>query len=103
MNALRHVRMRWPEPKVPEGEPLWLLYEIDDLAGAVTRSVDLFADGTATRNSIEIEKLHGQPCLSLIGTSLAEGFSGIDLEEIPSEDFTSAWTRATDKPFWNAR
>lgn len=103
MNALRHVRARWPEVQVPHGEPLWLLYEIDDLADAVTRSVDLFADGTATRNSIEIEERNGQPCPSLIDTSLADGFGGVDLEAISSEDFASAWIKGTDKPVWNVR
>lgn len=103
MNARRHVRARWPEPQVPEGEPVWLFYEIDDLADAVTRSVDLFADGTTTRNSIEIEKRNGQPCPSLIGTSLADGFRGVDLEEISSEDFAVAWTKGIDTPFWNVR
>ena len=99
MGTLRHVRARWPEPQVPKGEPLWLLYEIDDQNDAVTRSVELFPDGTASRNSIEIEERNGRPCPSLIDTSLVEGFSDIDLEEISREEFAVAWTSGTDKPF----
>ncbi|MBB3872290.1 hypothetical protein [Brevundimonas mediterranea] len=103
MNALRYVRAPWPEPEAHQGEPIWLLYEIDDVADAVTRTVDLFADGTATRNSIEIEERNGQPCPSLIDTSLADGFEGVDLEVVSGEDFASAWAKGTDKPFWNVR
>ncbi|MGQ3040855.1 MAG: hypothetical protein ACT6TH_08075 [Brevundimonas sp.] len=103
MNALRYVRARWPEPEVPQGEPIWLVYEIDDVADACNRLVELFADGTATRNSIEIEERNGQTCPSLFDTSLADGFGDADLEQISSEEFESAWTNGIDKPFWNVR
>lgn len=101
MGELRHVRARWPEPEVPPGEPLWLHYELDVQADAVVRSVDLFSDGTITRNSIAIEERGGKPCPSLIDCPLAEGFAGVDLEEITREEFEQVWLKGRDKPFWN--
>lgn len=74
MGRLRYVRARWPELEVPEGQPLWLLYELDDAADAVTRSVDLFPDGSVARNSIEIS----------------------------SAEFEAAWAQGMDRPVWSA-
>lgn len=102
MGRLRYVRARWPELEVPEGQPLWLLYELDDAADAVTRSVDLFPDGSVARNSIEIEERNGTPCPSLIDLSLAEGFADADLIEISSAEFEAAWAKGMDRPFWSA-
>lgn len=101
--ATRHVRARWPDAEVPEGEPEWLLYELDEHADAVIRSVYLFADGAVTRDSIEIEQRHGEPCPSLIDTSLADGFAGVELAELSAEEFEQAWSRGVDQPFWNVR
>jgi len=103
MSELRHVRAHWPEPKVPPGEPHSLFYELDERADAVIRSVDLFADGSVTRNSIVIEERAGGACPSLIDCSLAEGFDGVDLVDISGEEFESIWTKGVDKPFWNVR
>ena len=103
MSGPRHVRGRWPDPEIPEGEPQWLLYEIDDQADAVTRSVDVFDDGKVTRNSIEIEERDGRPCPSLIDVSLAEGLGDADLEVISIEEFEAAWAKGVDTPFWNFR
>ena len=103
MSILRHLRARWPEPVIPEGEPTWLLYEIDDAADAVTRTVDIFDEGKVTRNSIEIEERDGRSCPSLINVSLAEGFAAADLEEISAEEFEAAWARGVDAPIWNVR
>jgi hypothetical protein len=103
MSGLRHVRGRWPDPEVPEGEPSWLLYEIDDLADAVTRSVDIFDDGKVLRNSIEIEERNGLSCPSLIDVPLSEGFGDADLEDISADEFEAAWAKGVDTPFWNVR
>ena len=103
MSALRHVRAHWPEPKVPKGAPEWLLYELDEQADVVTRSVHLFPDGMATRDSIEIEQRNGEPCPSLIDTSLAEGFAGVEFDELSAEEFEQVWSRGVDTPFWNVR
>lgn len=98
---LKHVRARWPDPVVPPGEPYWLLYEIDEQADAVVRTIDVFADRTVTRNSIEIEERRGKACPSLIDCSLAEGFNGVDAEEITREEFEEVWAKGVDELFWN--
>jgi hypothetical protein len=103
MSNIKHVRTRWPDPEVPAGSPEWLLYELDQRADAVTRTVEFFRDGAITRNSIEIEERRGKPCPSLIDVSLAEGFTGVDLEPITSEEFEGAWARGKDTPFWDVR
>ncbi|TAL28776.1 MAG: hypothetical protein EPN98_22040 [Phenylobacterium sp.] len=101
MSELRHVRARWPEPEVPPGEPLWLHYELDESADVVVRSVDLFPNGAVNRNSIEVEERGGKPCPSLIDCSIAEGFAGVELEEITRDEFEEIWARGKDTPFWN--
>jgi hypothetical protein len=100
---LEYLRMRWPDPIVPEGEPEWLLYEISRGQDAVLRSVDLYADGRITRNSIEIEQRHGDHCPSLIDQSLDEGFGGVDLIPIERAEFEKLWALGIDKPFWFTR
>lgn len=102
MSGRRYVRGRWPDPDVPDGEPTWLLYEIDDEADAVTRSAEIFDDGRVLRNSIEIEERDGRSCPSLIDVSLSEGFGGADLEEISDREFEALWAKGVDTPFWNA-
>lgn len=103
MSTVRHVRARWPDREVPAGSPEWLLYELDQRADAVTRTVELFPDGAITRNSKEIEERTGTPCPSLIDVSLAEGFDGVDLEPITIDEFEQAWAKGADTPFWNVR
>jgi hypothetical protein len=98
-----YFRGRWPDAEVPPGEPLWLHYEIDFGADAVLRSVDVFADGCITRNSIELEQRHGDACPSLIDCSLDEGFARAKLEEIPRETFEALWDKGVDTPFWFPR
>lgn len=101
MQNLRHVRARWPDREVPAGSPEWLLYELDEKADAVTRTVELFQNGFIARNSIEIEESGGVPCPSLIDVSLAEGFDGIELDPITRDEFDQAWADGKDTPFWN--
>jgi hypothetical protein len=101
MSNIRHVRARWPETEVPAGSPEWLLYELDQAADAVTRTVEFFRDGVINRNSIEIEERRGKPCPSLIDVPLADGFDGLAYETISSAEFEQAWERGTDTPFWD--
>ena len=63
---LGYYRGRWPDVEVPEGEPLWLLYEVDREAGAVPRTVEIFPDGRIARNSVALERRYGDDCPSLI-------------------------------------
>jgi hypothetical protein len=95
-----YFRARWPDAEVPPEEPLWLHYEIDSGADAVLRTVDVFADGRITRNSIELEQRHGDDCPSLIDCSLDEGFAGANLERIAREEFENLWEKGVDTPFW---
>jgi len=99
----RHARARWPDPEIPGGSPEWLLYEFDDDADAVIRTVEIFPDGRVTRNSIEIEERNGVACPSLIDCSLTDGFAGVALEEVEPSDFQRAWDAGADTPFWNVR
>lgn len=100
---LQYFRGRWPDEIVPDGEAEWCLYEISREKDAVLRTVELFADGRITRNSIEIEQRHGDACPSLIDTSLDDGFAGADLIEIDQATFEDYWRRGTDTPFWFGR
>ncbi|MGR4866807.1 hypothetical protein [Caulobacter sp. LARHSG274] len=101
MTLLRHAKLPWPDGDAPVGEPSWFFYEIDDTADAVTRSVWVYADGSVTRNSIEIEEQSGKDCPSLIDCSVAQGFDGVDLEKISPEEFQNVWDKGVDTPFWN--
>lgn len=103
MRRLRHVRARWPDHVIPPGEPEWLLYEFDEQADKVLRTVDVFPDGTRQRNSIEIEERDGRSCPSLIGDSIKVSFSGVQFEELAQDAFEAAWIGAEDTPFWNVR
>lgn len=98
-----YFRGRWPDAEVPSGEPLWLHYEIDFGADAVLRSVNVFADGSVTRNSVELEQRHAAACPSLIDCSLAESFARAKLEEITREEFEALWEKGVDTPFWFVR
>ena len=101
MTLLRYVKAPWLKGDPPPGEPSWFLYEIDDPADVVTRSVCIYADGLVTRNSIEIEERNGKACPSLIDCSVAQGFRDADLQLITPETFGDAWDLGVDTPFWN--
>jgi hypothetical protein len=101
MDQLKHVRARWPEPEVPPGEPEWLLYEVDEGADSVLRTVDIFTDGTTLRNSLEIEQRDGRPCSSLMDISSSDRFEGADLEAIEPGAFERAWASGVDTPVLN--
>lgn len=95
-----HFRARWPDADVPDGEPVWLLYEVDVEADTVLRTVEVYPGGKITRNSIELEQRKGDACPSLIDTSLAEGFKGVVTEDIAMQEFEELWIRGVDTPFW---
>ena len=98
-----YYRGRWPQEQVPKGEPLWLFYEVDKVAGAVLRTVDVFPDGRIARNSVELEQRHGDECPSLIDCSLDDFFAVANLDEISREQFEEVWTNGVDTPFWFVR
>jgi hypothetical protein len=98
-----YYRGRWPEEPVPDGEPTWLFYEVDKLADAVLRTVDVFADGRVARNSVTLEQRYGDKCPSLIDCSLEDLFASGKLEETSREQFEEWWTKGMDTPFWFVR
>jgi len=98
-----YYRGRWPEEPIPDGEPIWLFYEVDKLADAVLRTVHVFADGRVARNSVVLEQRHGDQCPSLIDCSLGDLFDGGKLEEISREQFEEWWTKGIDVPVWFVR
>lgn len=85
---------------MPDGEPLWFLYEVDEQADAVLRNVEVFPDGRITRNSIEIEQRKGHRCRSLIDCSLADGFSDAKKQVIAAAKFEAFWRRGVETPWW---
>lgn len=97
---LLHIRLRWPDEKVPTGEPLWLLYEIDELADSVLRTVGIHEDGSIFRNSIEIEERGGGKCPSLIGDSAKKAFGDTVPEILNKAEFQRLWEQGVNKPFW---
>ncbi len=85
---------------MPSGEPEWLLYEVDWKADAVLRSVELFGNGSVTRNSIWIEQRSGQRCESLFDRGLEKAFEDVPLVAITAQEFEGCWERGVDTPFW---
>lgn len=98
-----YCRVRRPDAVVPEGEPQWLLYEMDKQADTVLRTVDIYADGKITRNSVDLEQRNGDACPSLIDTSIVEAFEGVEMETITSTEFEKFWLAGEDRPFWFVR
>jgi hypothetical protein len=99
---LRYFRCKWPDIAVPSGEPDWLYYEVDADRDVVQRSVDLYFDGHAIRNSMKLQEREGFDARLPEFRSLVHGEflgSGLDgLEEILDAEFAWQWDRATDKP-----
>lgn len=103
-NAPRsYYRGRWPDEIIQEGEPLSLLYEVDEAADIVLRSVEVFADGHITRDSVELEQRNGDYCPSLFDGSWREGVADAKLERISVETFEEFYQQGVDVPFWFVR
>jgi hypothetical protein len=95
---LTHYQAPWPESPAPEGEPIRFFYEVDAVADIVLRSVELHADGSLQRNSLELEARDGWPCVSLWHGSFAELSVGVPLEPLSASTFEEYWRRAIDTP-----
>jgi len=101
--SLTYFRGRWPDDPVPEGEPLWLLYEVDMATDNVLRTVDLFPEGRIESNSIEIDQPDTGHFKSLIDISFIELLRSEEsqaLKEITKEEFERLYAEGIDKPFW---
>jgi len=95
---LNYFRGRWPDDKVPAGDPLWLHYEVDPTRDAVLRSVAIFEDGHLERNSIELEERDGFPCISIVHGPFMSVAAKAQLEPIRAPEFEKLWKRGEDKP-----
>lgn len=98
-----YVKCRWPEDPVPQGAPCWIFYEVREATDVVTRTVDLYADGTASRNSIQLAAREGPDFRPPEYRSLVHGafleHSRADLDPITASEFLRLWTTAIDKPW----
>ena len=54
-----HLKGRWPEQAVPDGEPLWLFYEVEEDTDVVTRIVEIFPDSLSVPNSMKLTEREG--------------------------------------------
>jgi hypothetical protein len=83
----------WPEKTVPVGEPDWIYNEVETDTDCVIRTVDLYPDGRAVRNSVALSG-----GLSLV---YADFWSDKEvrklLTQISEEEFLEVWDKATDK------
>lgn len=84
-------RAPWPEDTVPEGEPLWQYFEVDATADNVLRMVEVFADGTALRNSLALQARDGFPAISLVHGSFAAVSQGHRVEPVSPVSFERLW------------
>ncbi len=78
----------------------WLLYEVDEAAGNVLYSVEVFSDGRIARNSVEMEQRYGDDCPSLIDIGWREGIAEAQLEIIGAETFEKLYRQGIDTPVW---
>jgi hypothetical protein len=97
---IAYYRGRWPEAEVPEGEPLWLYYEVDTEKDVVLRTVEVYPDGRIERNSIALEERNGASCPSLVDGPFMVLVQRVPLEEIKRDVFEVLWVRGRDKPVW---
>lgn len=95
---IEHFRGRWPEQVVPEGEPTWLLFEVEVNEDRVLRTVDVFEDGSMQRNSIALEERDGYPCLSIVEGPFMPLVRKVALEKVPAALFEGLWNDAEDRP-----
>tara|TARA_Y100001956_G_scaffold76471_1_gene85652 strand:- start:798 stop:1127 length:330 start_codon:yes stop_codon:yes gene_type:complete len=102
-NEILHFKCRWPENPVPNGAPSWLHYEVIEATDVVTRTVDLYSDGNAIRNSIELAEREGPDQRAPEFRSLVHGsfleYSREGLIPITKSEFCSLWDNARDKPW----
>ena len=100
---LIHLKGRWPEQAVPDGEPLWLFYEVEEDIDVVTRIVEIFPDSLAVRNSMKLAEREGPDLRLPQNRSLVHGAFLEEarhfLEVISEAEFNRLWDSAADKPW----
>ena len=98
---LVYIKGRWPEEPVPDGEPLWMYYEVATAKDVVTRMVEVYPNGDAIRNSIKLAERKGLDARDPEHRSLVHGAflqtlpDGTDT--ISREEFDRVWDSATAK------
>jgi hypothetical protein len=99
-----YFRSPWPEAPVPDGEPVWMFWEVDPVCDTVLRTVDLYTGGASVRNSLALEARNGPDCRAPEHQSLVHGpfLRDEDLQkgwltEISAAEFQVLWASATDK------
>jgi hypothetical protein len=100
--TIRHYQCPYPDEQIPPDMPIRFFYEVDVDADNVLRSVEIFADGSIARNSLEIEARHGQRWMSLSDGPFIENLEDIGLSACSADEFENAWANGKDTPFWNA-
>jgi hypothetical protein len=100
---LIYLKGKWPEQSLPEGEPLWLYYEVEEDRDMVTRTLEVFPDGLTLRNSVKLAEREGPDARHPQNRSLVHG-NFLDearhwLEVISDAEFNRLWDAAADKPW----
>lgn len=103
---IKWFKWHWQDAITGE-DPDWIFYEVDVPQDLVLRIVELYADGTAFRNSIELAEREGLDRRSPEFRTLVHGnfLRGPDQEgwakdlvSIPDVEFKQIWDRAQDVP-----
>lgn len=93
---LIHLKGKWPEQNVPDGEPLWLFYEVVEERDVVTRTVEIFPGGLSSEREGQ-DARHPQNRSLVHGAFLKE--ERCWLEVISEAEFNRQWDTTTDNPF----
>ena len=99
-----YVKAKWPEDRIPAGEPEWLHYEVAEDTDVVWRSVEVYPDGRAIRLGGEGAEGDDQDARTAIRRSLVHGDFLNDpeirrhLAASTRDEFERLWTLASDAP-----
>jgi hypothetical protein len=98
---VRYFKCPWPERPVPDGEPMFILYEVEDVRDAVMRLIDVYADGRILKDSATKYTHDKLDVRNSVDFSLVQGDllgDGLDkqMEEITEAEFAAAWEIASE-------
>ena len=101
--TIRYYQWKVEEENKESDLPVQLFYEVAAEADNVLRWVQIFADGSVARNSLEIEAAHGQRWESLTDGPFMAHLEDMDMLDCTADEFETAWARGKDTPFWNVQ